>query len=471
MEEGASRCVPGSASPELVCLIPWKNASQPEKITALALNSAYGILAIGMASGLALVDIVQYTLIYSWASSELYGSEATPSVLINQNSETSLPDRGASSHHSSNAVVTHAASFSIPRRVTSMDPCPLRRNHSDAADCRRMPLLSLSSIRNHCEEWVMENDTESPDSEVFVTILDDLSERTFDERANSAKTFEEVRDVDKTRTLREPKEGHEKRTVRQQHSSPAEILKRSWSSRDGISSTADMHELARMGSRGISKRGSSQSAKVEQLLETCIGCERIEEFGLDCLTSVENASSFFSIHFETCSSCPNAEHVSSSVLSALPADRREDKEKGGAHGARRSHSTRVSNLVRRLTDKGRGLARSISVQLSEKNDVSTARSGADSSRDLPAQYSPRNDTKEPPSPRRDSSSPDSSDKMCLPEAVTSLCFIHSCSKKNDMRPAPSLWLGTSTGACIAFNLLLPSDRLNSTVVVAPTGVL
>lgn len=41
----------------------------------------------------------------------------------------------------------------------------------------------------------------------------------------------------------------------------------------------------------------------------------------------------------------------------------------------------------------------------------------------------------------------------------------------DVRSGPCLWLGTSTGACIAFSLLLPSDRLNSTVVVAPTGLL
>lgn len=32
-----------------------------------------------------------------------------------------------------------------------------------------------------------------------------------------------------------------------------------------------------------------------------------------------------------------------------------------------------------------------------------------------------------------------------------------------------LWLGVSTGAVVAFNLMLPTDRLLANVVVAPSG--
>ncbi|VDK51515.1 unnamed protein product [Anisakis simplex] len=73
------------------------------------------------------------------------------------------------------------------------------------------------------------------------------------------------------------------------------------------------------------------------------------------------------------------------------------------------------------------------------------------------------------SPRKDSPNSDTSEKVALPESITSLCFIHACCKKNDSRSVPCLWLGTSMGTCIAFSLLLPTDRLNSNVVVAPTG--
>uniref|UniRef100_A0A1I7XMR2 V-SNARE coiled-coil homology domain-containing protein n=1 Tax=Heterorhabditis bacteriophora TaxID=37862 RepID=A0A1I7XMR2_HETBA len=38
----------------------------------------------------------------------------------------------------------------------------------------------------------------------------------------------------------------------------------------------------------------------------------------------------------------------------------------------------------------------------------------------------------------------------------------------DYKMAPCLWVGTSTGATIALNLILPQDRLVSTVVIAPS---
>uniref|UniRef100_F1KQ48 Syntaxin-binding protein 5-like protein n=1 Tax=Ascaris suum TaxID=6253 RepID=F1KQ48_ASCSU len=227
---------PAGYQPELVCLIPWKSASQPEQISSMALNSAYGILAIGTASGLALVDIVQYTLIYSWSSCELYGSEATPSVLVHQNSETVFND--------------------------------------------------------------------FPDTRV-------------------------------------------------------------------VNSPSTTKSFIRLSTESRQKSGERR---------------------------------------------PILSKAQSVVDSSFPQS-----------------------------------------------------NGSDPGRDQTSQNSARNDGREPPSPRKDSPSPDSSEKMLLPEAVTSLCFIHSCFKKHDVRSGPCLWLGTSTGACIAFSLLLPSDRLNSTVVVAPTG--
>ncbi|VDN52570.1 unnamed protein product, partial [Dracunculus medinensis] len=39
---------PAGYQPELVCLIPWRNSAQSEVITSLALNSVYGIIAIGI---------------------------------------------------------------------------------------------------------------------------------------------------------------------------------------------------------------------------------------------------------------------------------------------------------------------------------------------------------------------------------------------------------------------------------------
>ncbi|CAK5091853.1 unnamed protein product [Meloidogyne enterolobii] len=69
---------PAGYQPELVCQIPWINGNNPERVTALAFNSAYGLLAIGTCVGLALVDSQTASLIYAWHNSELLGRDPIP---------------------------------------------------------------------------------------------------------------------------------------------------------------------------------------------------------------------------------------------------------------------------------------------------------------------------------------------------------------------------------------------------------
>ncbi|GMT30837.1 hypothetical protein PFISCL1PPCAC_22134, partial [Pristionchus fissidentatus] len=78
---GAVKRPPGY-QPELSCLVPWRSSSAVDPVTATALNSAFGVMAIGTGSGLALVDITQCALIYAWSSAELYGSDPTPAVQL-----------------------------------------------------------------------------------------------------------------------------------------------------------------------------------------------------------------------------------------------------------------------------------------------------------------------------------------------------------------------------------------------------
>uniref|UniRef100_A0A7E4VTT2 V-SNARE coiled-coil homology domain-containing protein n=1 Tax=Panagrellus redivivus TaxID=6233 RepID=A0A7E4VTT2_PANRE len=81
---------PAGYQPELVCQIPWiSNGTAPEKITAMALNSAYGVLAIGTAAGIALVDIVSYIQIHSFSSHEIMSREPIPLTLPPPNSDAS----------------------------------------------------------------------------------------------------------------------------------------------------------------------------------------------------------------------------------------------------------------------------------------------------------------------------------------------------------------------------------------------
>lgn len=60
-----------------------------EKITAIALNSAYGVIAVGTITGMALVDIVTSSMIYSWSNSELQGRDAIIFGVPSQNSDAS----------------------------------------------------------------------------------------------------------------------------------------------------------------------------------------------------------------------------------------------------------------------------------------------------------------------------------------------------------------------------------------------
>lgn len=69
---------PAGYQPELVCQIPWINGNNPERVTALAFNSAYGLAAIGTCVGLALVDLRTASLIYAWHNSELLGRDPIP---------------------------------------------------------------------------------------------------------------------------------------------------------------------------------------------------------------------------------------------------------------------------------------------------------------------------------------------------------------------------------------------------------
>ncbi|KAK0426103.1 hypothetical protein QR680_009535 [Steinernema hermaphroditum] len=86
---GGSVRRPAGYQPELVCLIPWISTSSSETIHSMAFCSAYGILAIGTGSGLALVDIAMYSLIYSWTTVELSGRDAVPFCIQAPNSDTS----------------------------------------------------------------------------------------------------------------------------------------------------------------------------------------------------------------------------------------------------------------------------------------------------------------------------------------------------------------------------------------------
>ncbi|XP_055303970.1 syntaxin-binding protein 5 isoform X10 [Sitodiplosis mosellana] len=66
---------PAGFQAQLVCLTPWTNGTHPGQITALCINSNYGLMAYGTEYGLVIVDIVQKICLLNIASPDLYGAQ------------------------------------------------------------------------------------------------------------------------------------------------------------------------------------------------------------------------------------------------------------------------------------------------------------------------------------------------------------------------------------------------------------
>ncbi|XP_062701935.1 syntaxin-binding protein 5 isoform X6 [Aedes albopictus] len=73
VKSGPQRKPPGFQA-QLVCITPWTHGTHPGQITALTINSSYGLMAYGNEYGLAVVDIVQKICLLNLSTQEIYGS-------------------------------------------------------------------------------------------------------------------------------------------------------------------------------------------------------------------------------------------------------------------------------------------------------------------------------------------------------------------------------------------------------------
>ncbi|CAI4230059.1 unnamed protein product [Auanema sp. JU1783] len=317
---------PAGYQPELACLIPWPSHVSSDMVTSIALNSAYGVIAIGTTSGLALVDIAQCALIYAWSTAELYGSDPTPAIqLSNQLSDASSPLE--EEEPNSELLDVHYQSRSKSPSIKSRGMSSIfRRNTSEMS----------SSARDKFSPDRPDVDGRSPSPNVAGKEVEDTNQARPSSRSQSVK---------------------------------GGIIRRLTKKRDNISPgclSEPRNNLIRLNTDTRQK-------------------------SLDKRPLLFKAQSVIEQHSN---GSPRGEHP--------------------------------------------------------KESPSLSRSGNTSS---PAV------------------STHSLEKLGLGESVTSVQFIHSCSKRNEAKTSPCIWIGTSTGAAIALNLILPQDRLVSTVVVAPSGTI
>lgn len=129
---GGSMRRPAGYQPEMVCAVPWKSCSQPETITAVALNSAYGFLAFGTSNGLVVVDTIQYILVYTLSYLDFYGKESPLSAsqgFEHSPNELSTPEQRSSP--SPNSVKSFSKAISEMRQRSNEKQRPvLSKTHS-----------------------------------------------------------------------------------------------------------------------------------------------------------------------------------------------------------------------------------------------------------------------------------------------------------------------------------------------------
>ncbi|XP_044259757.1 syntaxin-binding protein 5 isoform X5 [Tribolium madens] len=71
---GIQKKLPGFQA-QLVCLTPWNNGEPPSHITALTINSSYGLMAYGNEAGIVIIDIEQKVCLLNVGSPDLYGAQ------------------------------------------------------------------------------------------------------------------------------------------------------------------------------------------------------------------------------------------------------------------------------------------------------------------------------------------------------------------------------------------------------------
>ncbi|EYB80807.1 hypothetical protein Y032_0399g739 [Ancylostoma ceylanicum] len=373
--------------PELACLIPWPSTSQADSVTTTALNSAFGVIALGMSNGLALVDIAQCALIYAWSTSELYGSDPTPAIQL-QMGDVPSPSPVELDLNNDDGHISSCSEATSPHQKTPTSPKPgvnvvslFRRNTTEFA----------ASIRERYREALREH-TDRSDTEIGEDAL--LSPPSRQGRCQSERT--------------------------------GGIMRRLTKKKAAVARSLSFH-----------------SQKTSEVFLEISGPLRYSCVSLDESTPL--------CHLQS----PLAER---NQLVRLNTDIRQ-KSFDRRRELFKAHSMVATQSEQSNGGSPRGISFHLHVLL-----VLLAR--RDTPRDSPIFNRNREGTG--PSP---SISSHSLEKLSLAggESVSSLTFIHSYSRRNDPRTSPCLWVGTSAGASIALNLILPQDRLISTVVIAPSG--
>uniref|UniRef100_A0A1I7V5R1 WD_REPEATS_REGION domain-containing protein n=1 Tax=Loa loa TaxID=7209 RepID=A0A1I7V5R1_LOALO len=337
--------------PDLVCMVPWRNVSQPEAITAMALNSAYGIIALGTSGSLTLIDLVQYVIICSWSIADLYTQQHSTPILLSQNSN--------SSQHDPSVIPSQQEETSTANIFATLQTDAIYVGNV-SAKCATPKVAKTTSAMQ------LRRSNKSS------------SRRKLFERVTLGKTF--------------------------------------------LTRTAD-------------------------------GNDKIKTVGA---TTTEDKGTLTCEH----SSSHNLDHEKRPVVEAKVRNEMESASRQSSEILKAENSGKVQeDFIGKLRVRRKTFVRSSTIHTAAASDEQFKSISA-SKVTLDTSAAKRSSVDE---------SPSSTNRMSFSESVTSLTFIQSFVQKKDPRAHLCLWVGTSASTCIIYHLLLPADRLNSTVSVTPSG--
>ncbi|EFX88611.1 hypothetical protein DAPPUDRAFT_41708 [Daphnia pulex] len=138
---------------DLVCLSSWMDGEAPGSITALSVNSAYGLMAYGNDGGLVLIDIIQKSVLLSMASVDLYSS-ADPYTRLPRSPKrpTDSANSRAAADLDDNSVRSPSCD-QVKCGIQISRTCGFILDKSDTAFTRSRS-SSTSSLENHPNEAV-----------------------------------------------------------------------------------------------------------------------------------------------------------------------------------------------------------------------------------------------------------------------------------------------------------------------------
>lgn len=485
VKSGCRKYGPGYHS-DLVCLLNWIDNEHPGVITNVSVNSSYGLLAFGNESGLAIIDYLQKTCLLNLGTPDLYGS-------MDPYQRAPRSPRGKKFNHTESSGNEEGCRSPTTDQSPPLElnPARLKKKSSWPSDS---PLLAIK------ESQCTDSDKSDQENNMVVGIETAQLAETLDnviERLNNEKNeCDEDKDIEIESSMRK----NLRRMSVQPMTVPSlniQLVATSHSddektpTNNNFEFTLPLHNMA-MGkkkkatktksdpsgayySKGDDRPRSSSEPDIEnppppannqktrKLSMHKLGFHRKksqpkrpkEDVGgssdSDNLNNNKLEDEYYSRHHKE--------------ITDDDTDENNDKQTdAGFLSSMRRMSVKIQNKFRKDDDE--------KIAKLEVLDLSDEKGNTVRKMSIPELL--QSDKNDGASFSRSRSSSMSSLENVSKEAIQSLVFADSYTRKTDNFTCPCLWVGTSLGSVLVIVLNLPppgDQRLSQPVIVSPSGTI